>query len=549
MTVEPLISPAQHTPDAESLSEQRRALLQALPALLVVTTATGEIDEISESYAAYTGLSLDEAKDWETHQIIHPDDVEQAMSRWGNALSSGVPMQNEMRLRRHDGVYRWYLVQAVPFPGRQGEDARWLTVSIDIEDRKRAQEHQAYLAEVTTRLVSALASPKLLAHVAQLAVPTLADICAIGLFDGSPETARVETAGPDEREQPLVDRIHLRRWLAEPGSTRTIGETILSGQPVFMPDFSPEWIKACAPDEVQRQVATAIAAVSLVCVPLLARGEPSGMATFATTRSRRRYTERDLSLLTEVAGRLSIAIENQRLVQELREANAAKDEFLGLVSHELKSPLTTIHGNAVVLREKGAALDEETVKRALDDVVNESERLHRLIDNLLLLARLEQGHELEREPVLVIEVVRKVVGRHQTRYPARRFKIVEKQKKRRPVNFAESYLEQVIENLISNAEKYSPDGEAIVIEIDRTDELVSFRVLDRGLGIQDAEAEQLFQAFYRSEGTRKKVAGLGVGLAVCKRLVEAQDGEIWVRPREGGGTEFGFSLPVIVEDE
>lgn len=549
MTIEPLVTPAPLKPDVETLSEQRRALLEALPALLVVTTATGEVDEISESYAVYTGLSLAEARDWAAHQIIHPDDIEQAMSRWDAALSSGVPMQNEMRLRRHDGEYRWYLVQAVPFPGQLGEDARWLTVSIDIEDRKRAQEHQVYLAEVTTRLVSALASPELLANVAQLAVPALADICAIGLFDASPQTARVETAGPDEREQPLVEQIHLRRWRAEPGSTRTIGDAMLSGQPVFVPNFSPAWIDACAPDETQQQVARGIAAVSLVCVPLLAAGKPNGMATFATTRSGRRYTERDLALLTEVAGRLSIALENQRLLRDLREANAAKDEFLGLVSHELKSPLTTIHGNAVVLREKGAALDQETVKRALDDVAQESERLHRLIDNLLLLARLEQGHELEREPVLVIEVVRTVVARHQARHPSRRFKIVEKQKKRKPVNFAESYLEQVIENLISNAEKYSPDDEAIVIEIDRTDEVVSFRVLDRGFGIQDAEADRLFQAFYRSEGTRKKVAGLGVGLAVCKRLVEAQDGEIWVHPRDGGGTEFGFSLPVIVEDD
>jgi PAS domain S-box-containing protein len=515
VTTEELNLRPQATVDVESLSEQRRELIEALPALLVVTTATGEIDEISESYTAYTGLSLIAAKDWEANQVIHPDDVDQAMARWSDALSSGLPMQNEMRLRRYDGEYRWHLVQAVPFPGQP----RWLTVSIDIEDRKRAEQHEAYLAEVTARLVSALASPDLLASVAQLAVPELADICAIGLFDDSPQTARVETAGPDAREQPLAAKIHLRRWRAEPGSTRTIGETILARSSVFAPNFSPEWIDACAPDQEQREVALAIDACSIACVPLVAQGKPIGMATFATTRSKRRYNERDFALLTEVAGRLSIAIENQRLVQDLRAANATKDEFLGLVSHELKSPLTTIHGNAEVLLKRGIKLDGQIVQDSLRDIIAESERLHALIDNLLLLARLEQGHELDREPVLVIEIVRRVLARHQSRFPARRFKIVERQKKRRPVNFAEIYLEQVIENLVSNAEKYSPAGEVIVIEIERTDVSVTLRVLDRGKGVQDEETERLFQAFYRAEDTAKRVAGLGVGLAVCKRLV------------------------------
>jgi PAS domain S-box-containing protein len=185
------------------MDDQRyRVLVEALPALIVITSATGEIDEISERYAEYTGLSLEQARDWQTHQVIHPDDFAQAMDRWGNALTTGDPMQNEMRLRRNDGVYRWHLVEAVPLPEQAGGAQRWLTISIDIEDRKRAEEHQRYLAEVTARLVSALASPELLANVAQLAVPDLADICTIGLFDGSPQTAsNRSTSGDGERNQ------------------------------------------------------------------------------------------------------------------------------------------------------------------------------------------------------------------------------------------------------------------------------------------------------------------------------------------------------------
>ena len=221
---------------------------------------------------------------------------------------------------------------------------------------------------------------------------------------------------------------------------------------MFVPNFS-EWIAACAPDELQRATAAAMGATSLICVPLVTKGQPAGMASFATTRSGRRYNEHDLLLLNEVAGRLSIAIENHRLIQDLRAANAAKDEFLGLVSHELRTPLTTIQGNAAVLRDRAGRLDEDSVRSAIDDIAADGQRLHSIIENLLLLARLEQGQLLEREPVIVVDVARRVVARHLSRNRDRRIKVLEKQRRRRPVNFAEGYLEQVLENLLSNAEK------------------------------------------------------------------------------------------------
>src|SRR6185295_16843043 len=139
------------------------------------------------------------------------------------------------------------------------------------------------------------------------------------------------------------------------------------GSDVFVSDFAASWIKSCAPDDTQRDAALDLGAKSIACVPLLARGEAIGMATFATTRSGRRYEERDHVLLQEVAARLSIALENLRLYQELRDkadalhrANAAKDEFLGLVSHELRTPLTAIKGNADILLRGFERIDKES---------------------------------------------------------------------------------------------------------------------------------------------------------------------------------------------
>ncbi|HXK34484.1 MAG TPA: ATP-binding protein [Dehalococcoidia bacterium] len=236
----------------------------------------------------------------------------------------------------------------------------------------------------------------------------------------------------------------------------------------------------------------------------------------------------------------------ERTAADLRLANAAKDEFLSLVSHELKTPLTTIRGNAGVLLRSWASLDDETRGGALADIVAESERLHRIIENLLLLARAEQGQQVPPEPLLVKHVLRRVVDRFRQYYPHRTFEVLEYGDPR-PVMFSNDFLEQVMDNLLSNAEKYSPPSEPIVIAVERDEREVRMMVLDRGIGIAAEDAERIFDPFYRSGAARGRAEGLGIGLAVCKRLVEAQGGRMWARPREGGGSEFGVAL--LASDE
>ncbi|HYM14557.1 MAG TPA: GAF domain-containing protein [Dehalococcoidia bacterium] len=240
--------------------------------------------------------------------------------------------------------------------------------------------------------------------------------------------------------------------------------------------------------------------------------------------------------------------ELQNVAADLRIANAAKDEFLGLVSHELKTPLTTIRGNAAVLSRNGSTLDPGSRDAALSDIVHDAERLHRIIENLLALARAEQGQMPEAEPLLVVRVVERVAERHRQAHPEREIRIVQRGDPRL-VTFSEACLEQVIENLISNAEKYSPATEPITIEFVRERSEVRLRILDRGVGINGADAARLFDPFFRADAARERAAGLGIGLAVCKRLVEAQGGRIWGRNRAGGGAEFGIMLPISEEDE
>jgi signal transduction histidine kinase len=229
---------------------------------------------------------------------------------------------------------------------------------------------------------------------------------------------------------------------------------------------------------------------------------------------------------------------------ELRKANAIKDEFLGLVSHELRTPITIVCGNAEILDKRWATLDEESKRTAIHDIRVEGERLSRLVDNLLVLARFGL-FQLPNEPILPLPLVKGVVDEHQRLHPERELEVHGDA----PVAIgAPVAVQQVVDNLLSNAEKYSPAGAPIDVSLRETRDSVEIAVHDQGEGFVPEEFERAFEPFYRAEGANDGVPGLGIGLAVCRRLVEAQGGVIWARRPRQGGFEVAFTLPLEPEE-
>jgi PAS domain S-box-containing protein len=227
-------------------------------------------------------------------------------------------------------------------------------------------------------------------------------------------------------------------------------------------------------------------------------------------------------------------------ITDRKNAEAFREAFAGIMAHELRTPITSINAASTLLSRAG--LDEAQRAELLDDIVQESERLRRLVEDLVVLARAERGTvQVHTEPVPLPHVLQKVCGQEQARWPDRR--IDYRIEGFLPVVRAEAALvEQILRNLVGNAAKYSPAGEPIEVVADLEGDLVRVRVLDRGPGVDPAEADRLFELFYRSERTAK-TAGSGIGLFVARRLVDSMDGTIWARPREDGpGSEFGFSL-------
>jgi PAS domain S-box-containing protein len=234
-----------------------------------------------------------------------------------------------------------------------------------------------------------------------------------------------------------------------------------------------------------------------------------------------------------------------KIAEELRRATAAKDEFLGLVSHEFRTPITTIYGNAQVLRRNAGHLDIETLWLSLGDIEQEALRLQQLIDNMFVLARIEVNGVVVTEPVLLSRIVDRVVRDHQVRWPAYTI-VVNDDLGPEPVEGEELYIEHVLRNLLSNANKYGKPDTPILIftEHDATRALV--RVRSQGNAPPREELDQLFDAFYRAPTLAGRAAGAGIGLTVCKRLAEAMGGGVWVRPYDDG-LEVGFSLPLETE--
>jgi PAS domain S-box-containing protein len=231
---------------------------------------------------------------------------------------------------------------------------------------------------------------------------------------------------------------------------------------------------------------------------------------------------------------------------QLQHANESKDEFLGFISHELKTPITTIIGNAEVLLKHARQLDDDRRATALEDIQTEAGRLHQIVEELLSLSRIERGQEVELEPLLLGHLIERIIAEHRVRYPERAFEVDVRTDT--PALGEPLYVEQVVRNFLSNAEKYSPRDSAITASVRLLRDEVEVAISDRGSGLSDEEVMRVFEPFERLERTALQASGAGIGLAVCKRLIEAQSGRIWARRHEGGGSEFGFALRAVQDD-
>jgi signal transduction histidine kinase len=248
-----------------------------------------------------------------------------------------------------------------------------------------------------------------------------------------------------------------------------------------------------------------------------------------------------------LAGPLAAIVIYERRMYEalmrLRDVDRMKDEFIAVVSHELRTPLTSVYGAAMTLQRD--VLEPKTRDSLLKVVYNESARLARLVDQVLSASRLESDRsQLTVETVDPLEVAREVVESTRTRLPAAlHVDLVHAAPPPHVAADAEK-LKQVLVNLVDNAVKYSPEGGRIQVRLATTGNQVRFSVQDEGIGMPSDEQERIFEKFHRLDpNLTRGVGGTGLGLYICRELLQRMGGRIWVESELGAGSTFGFELP------
>ena len=231
------------------------------------------------------------------------------------------------------------------------------------------------------------------------------------------------------------------------------------------------------------------------------------------------------------------------------EADQIRDRFLGVLSHELRTPVTSIYGGTQLLLGRGARLDPETRDELLVSVAGEAERLQRMIENLVAMARIERGGDFGGvRPVLLDRIIKQLVEREKALWPEVTIALASTSGPVQMVAADEEYLAQIMRNLLSNAAKYSGPGSTVEVSLEDGDGEVLVHVRDDGPGIDPDDADRLFGLYYRAAPAARIAPGAGIGLFVCRELVATMGGRIWARPLDGKGAEFGFSIPAYVDE-
>ena len=292
---------------------------------------------------------------------------------------------------------------------------------------------------------------------------------------------------------------------------------------------------------------------SAVAVPLAARGEVYGVIALAT-RSRRQFQPAEVRLIEKIGAEIGMGVQKSRLLEEtqkqaekLKEANKLHADFSAMIAHDLRSPLYTIIGIAEMMKDGlfGALNDDQ--KNWLDRVKNNAAGLVNLVSDFLDVSKLESGRlELSRAEIDITGLVQNTLQNFAPLAKSKNITLTcEADRSTFPIRADGRRLDQVLTNLVSNAVKFTGHGGTIKVRVrSHTDEGVQVEVQDTGTGIPPNEIENLFHKYRQVKSLTVPVEqGTGLGLVICKMIVEAHGGEIWADSEEGKGATFAFTLP------
>jgi PAS domain S-box-containing protein len=486
--------------DAERAeSEARfRSLAQTMPAFVFVADAGGLNVFTNERYQQYTGMTPQQLLGDGWLSVLHPDDRSGAAARWQAALADGREYEARYRFRRYDGLFRWHLLKCSPRPGGTDGTDRWYGTVMDIDDIVRAEHMLARQAALIDQSSDAI-------FVREFDGP-------ITFWSRGAERLYGWTAAE------MVGRIP-HELLGNPGGDvrRAIKQDLLA---------SGEWSGEL---KHRRKDGTPLTVLSRWSMTRGPDGNPREV----------------LETNTDVTGVVAAREAMQQAAGQLREADRRKDEFLAVLSHELRNPLSPIRAGLQVLEGSDEPRVQQETRRMMRRQLSQ---LVRLVDDLLDVSRISTGKlrlarerfELGEALQHAIESVRPEIAQRGQTFEAE-------------LLGQEAYLvgdsvrvRQVFANLLNNASKYTPPGGRIRVRVELpAPGRVSVSVTDTGIGLAPEQMERVFELFTQVERAGRPREGLGIGLSLARQLVELHGGRLFATSGgEGQGSTFAVELPV-----
>jgi signal transduction histidine kinase len=439
----------------------------------------------------------------------------------------------------------------------------------DITERKLAEEHARrlireraartaaedsahtlrFLVDATTLLSSSLDYATTLAALARLCVAEIADWSVVYALDDRGSPSRLEIAHCDARKAGAARE--LQRIPIARGSGHPVIEVLRTRRPRVVNDVSDEIIATMSSNPRELEIIRELGVSGFIMVPIVARDRPLGALALVSASPERRFDDGDLALATDIAGRAALAIDNARLYGEAQRANQSKTDFLAVVSHDLRTPLTAIIGYADLLDlgipKQLPVESRESIRR----VRTSARHLLYLLNELLVFARLDGGAEDARLVQYDVSAVAREAAA-----------VMEPLARERGLRFRVSLpdapataetdpdkLRQVLINVMGNAVKYTEAGE-VSVHVTRRDDEILIAVRDTGPGIAPEHLDRIFEPFWQVDRTqRSKGGGTGLGLSVVRRMLELIGGEIHVASTPGDGSVFTVRVPRVSRDQ
>jgi PAS domain S-box-containing protein len=444
-----------------------------------------------------------------------------------------------------------------PIRDQEGALSGVVLVFRDVTLEKREHVRRDFLSRAGEALVSSLDYQSTLATVTRLAVPALADWCAVDVLDTGHAPRQIAVAHVDPMKMQFAREL-TELYPPDPNAPTGAPNVIRTGRSELYAEIPPALLEAGARDAEHLRLIRELRLESAMVVPLRAHGRTLGAMTFVHAESGRRYNEDDLAFAEDFARRAAMAIENALALRAAEEARAhqdalraeaemasrAKDDFLATVSHELRTPLNSILGWTVILRKRN---QQQEVDRGLAVIERNARSQAKLIEDVLDVSRIISGKlSLSLSPTNVGQAVRAAI---ETVTPAAEAKEIaiafEETDEALTITADPDRLQQIVWNLLSNAVKFTPKGGAVSLRSERKGSHVCISVADTGEGVRPDVLPIIFEPFQQADAsTTRRHGGLGLGLAIVKQLVTAHGGTVSVASAGlGKGATFTVDIP------